>query len=179
MKEIGKIEDNKKPIINMVKKVKFINTHKIELDHLNFSENENNRQDKKYIEMLKQIKRNGSFHFNHSYSQKKKRFQNYELYQNISNKTYRKIRDKPFEENKTQFPKINKSKSKSRIDVYNEKNINKNINKFIPFDTRIDNLLKLSKKNEAKVKEMSKEHQKMMKEINEIHKSDLNLDLFI
>jgi len=169
MKEIGKMEDNKKPIINMVKKVRFINTHKIESDHLNFAENENNRQYKKYLEMLRQTKKNGSFHFNHSFSQNKKRFQYYELYQNISNKAYKNNINKSFEENKTELPKINKSRS--RIDAYNEKNINK----FIPFDTRIDSLLRLTKKNEAKVKELSKEHQKMMEQINNVYKPDLNL----
>ena len=172
MKHIGNIENNKKPIINMVKKVKFINTHKIESEHLNFSESENNRLHKKYIEMFKQTKKNGSFHFNHSFSQNKKRFQNYKLYQNIPNKTYRNNIDKSFEENKSELPKINKNRS--RIEVYNKKKFNE----FIPFDIRINNLLKLSKKNEAKAKEMSKEHQKMMEQINKINQSDLNLNLY-
>ena len=172
MKEVGKIEDNKKPIINMIKKVKLINIHKIESEHLNFTENEDNRQYKNFLEMFKQTKKKGSFHFNHSFSHNKKRFQNYELYQNITKRTYKNYIDKSFEENKSELPKINKSRS--RIKIYNEKNINE----FIPFDTRINSLLKLSKKNEAKVKEMSKEHQKMIEQINKVHKSDLNLNLY-
>mgnify|MGYP006873037867 CR=1 FL=1 len=177
MKEIGKIEDNKKPIINMVKKVKFIDTHKIESEHLNFTENEDIKQNKKYIEMLnplkvKQAKKNASFHFNHSFSQNNKRYHNYELYQNISKRAYGNNVEKSFEENKSEFPKINKSRS--RINLYNEKNNNE----FIPFDTRIDSLLKLSRKNVAKIKEMSKEHEKMMKQIYKIHKSDLNLNSY-
>ena len=173
MEQFGNIEDNKKPIINMVKKAKFINTHKIELDHLNFTENEDNIQYNKYTEMLKQLKKTGTFHFNHGFSPNKKRFKNYKLYKFLLNRTYRKNIDKSFEENKNEFPII--YKSRSRINIYNEKNIKK----LIPFDTRINSLLKLSQKNFTKVKEMSKEHQKMMNKINnKVHKSELNLNLY-
>lgn len=163
MKDGGKKSISKEYEINLLKKANYINNNHIDINHLNIPDNENNLYKKKYEDMIKQTKYYESFHFNKKdYLHRK--LKKYLPYQNILDRTYKTYlyKDREFGYKRQNFNDIIKKKNKSKI------KLEKNINEYIPFDTRLNNIIKSSKETEKNATQKSKEHEKMIKKINKI-----------
>lgn len=166
IKEITKGYNNKEYAINLLKRSREISNRKIEIKHLNVPNSENNIYKKKYEDMLNQTKHCKSFHFNKNdfYQNKLKQ---YSPYKSILDRTYKFYLDNQFKDKKQEIDETNKKWSKRNIKL----NLKKNIDKFLSFDTRVNNILRLSKNTEKNVNEKSKVHEKMINEINKIIKT--------
>ena len=88
-------------------------------------------------------------------------------YKSILDRTYKFYLDNQFKDKKQEIDETNKKWSKRNIKL----NLKKNIDKFLSFDTRVNNILRLSKNTEKNVNEKSKVHEKMINEINKIIKT--------
>ena len=162
IKEVGKNENNKRAELNMIKRARDISNRKIETDHLKVPNSENNLYKQKYEDMINQTKHYESFHFNrNNYLNNKLR--KYSPYQSILDRTYKIYLDKEFGEKRNDFNLSYLNNDKRKINL--ESN---NISEYIPFDTKVNNILKFSKQTEKNVNLKSKEHEKMINNINKI-----------
>ena len=167
IKEITNGYSNKEYSLNLLKRSREVSNSKIEIDHLNVPNSENNIYKKKYEDMINQTKHFKSFHFNkNSFLQKK--LKQYSPYKNILDKTYKFYLDNQFKDKEQNIDETNRNWSKRNIKL----NLKKNIYKFLSFDTRVNNILNLSKNTERNVNEKSKMHKKMINDINKILNSD-------
>ena len=161
MNEIGKTDRNKEYEINLIKRARDINNKKIEVDHLNIPNSENNLYKRKYEDMMKQTKHYESFHFNiNDYLQN--RIKKNSHLQNIFDKTYKFHLDKKDGNKRYIFDERKIRTNKRQIDFETK------YKEFISFDKRINNILNLSKQTEKNVNQKSKEHEKMINRINSI-----------
>ena len=161
MKDRGKNSKCKEYEINLLKKANEINNREIKIDHLNISGKENNIYKKNYEDMINQTKHYESFHFNKKdYLHNK--LKKYSPYQNILDRTYKIFLNKEFGYKRQDFDEIIKKTNKRKI------NLEKNIHKYISFDTRVNNIIKSSKQIEKNANQKRKEHDKMIKKINKI-----------
>ena len=162
IKEVGKNENNKRAELNMIKRARDISNRKIETDHLKVPNSENNLYKQKYEDMINQTKHYESFHFNrNNYLNNKLR--KYSPYQSILDRTYKIYLDKEFGEKRNDFNLSYLNNDKRKVNL--ESN---NISEYIPFDTKVNNILKFSKQTEKNVNLKSKEHEKMINNINKI-----------
>ena len=163
MKENG---DNE--ITNLLKRAKAINARRAAIGRLDVPESGNNIYKKKYEDMISQTKNYESFHFNKNkltYNKLRK----YNPYQNILDRTYKIYINNNFPNlrQKRDFNFIEANKNQTKLDT----NFEKNIDKYISFDTRVNNILKLSKHTENNVNQKSKEHEIMINRINQLYDS--------
>ena len=163
MKENG---DNE--ITNLLKRAKAINDSRVEIGHLDVHDSDNNIYKKKYEDLISQTKNYESFHFNKNkltYNKLRK----YSPYQNILDRMYKIYLHNHFPNQRQiqDFNYIEANKNQIKLDI----NFEKNIDKYISFDTRINNILKLSKYTENNVNQKSKEHEIMINKINQLYDS--------
>ena len=166
IKEITKGYSNKEYSINLLKRSREISNRKIEIKHLNVPNSENNIYKKKYEDMLNQTKHCKSFHFNKNdfYQNKLKQ---YSPYKSVLDRTYKFYFDNQIKDKQQDIEETNRNWSKRNIKL----NLKKSIDKYLSFDTRVNNILRLSKNTEKNVNEKSKVHEKMINEINKIIKT--------
>ena len=163
MKENG---DN--DITNLLNRAQAINASRTEIGHLDVPDSDNNIYKKKYEDMISQTKNYESFHFNKNkltYNKLRK----YNPYQKTLDRTYKIYLNNNFpnQRQKQDFNFIEANKNQIKLDI----NFEKNIDKYISFDTRINNILKLSKHTENNVNQKSKEHEIMINKINQLYDS--------
>ena len=166
IKEIMKGYNNKEYAINLLKSSREITNSKIKIHDLKVPNSENNIYKKKYEDMLNQTKHFNSFHFNKKIFEHNK-LKKYSPYKNFLDRTYKFYLDNQFKDKKQDIDETNRNLSKRNIKL----NLKKNIDKYLSFDTRVNNILRLSKNTEKNVNEKSKMHEKMIDEINKIIKS--------
>ena len=152
MKDFG--NNNKDYEINLLKKARDMSNNKINISNLSFGNNENNIYKKQYEDMIKQSNyfNPSNFNFNEKNILKKK-IKKYTPYKNILEQSYRLYLNKEFGYKNDENKKI-------------KFKFGKNIGKYISFDTRVNNILNLSKQSEINANEKSKIHQKMINNID-------------
>ena len=150
MKDFG--NNNKDYEINLLKKARDMSNNKINISNLSFGNNENNIYKKQYENMIKQSNYFNPFNFNEKNILKKK-IKKYTPYKNILEQSYRLYLNKEFGYKNDENKKI-------------KFKFGKNIGKYISFDTRVNNILNLSKQSEINANEKSKIHQKMINNID-------------
>jgi hypothetical protein len=150
MKDFG--NNNKDYEINLLKKARDMSNNKINISNLGIGNNENNIYKKQYEDMIKQSNYFNPFNFNEKNILKKK-IKKYTPYKNILEQSYRLYLNKEFGYKNDENKKI-------------KFKFGKNIGKYISFDTRVNNILNLSKQSEINANEKSKIHQKMINNID-------------
>ena len=118
--------------------------------------------------MISQTKNYESFHFNKNkltYNKLRK----YSPYQKILDRMYKIHLHNHFPNQRQiqDFNFIEANKNQIKLDI----NFEKNIDKYISFDTRINNILKISKHTQNNVNQKSKEHEIMINKINQLYDS--------
>lgn len=123
---------------------------------------------KKYEDMIKQTKQFKSFNFNkQKYPQKNNKFK-YNPQLNNLDKTYKNYFDKKFNLNQD-----NNNNKQEKNENKKEKEFIKNIDKYLSFDARINNILFISKNTEDNINQKSKVHDEMLNKFNLVFKSYL------
>ena len=143
---------------NLIEKASDILNRKIDSDHIEAPLGEAQIYQKKIDDMRTQTKRYKSFHFfKNKTPQNKIKTKNYNPEMNILNKTYKIYFNKKF--------KI-KRKEKEKNDVKVDTELEKNIDKYLSFDRRINNILFISKNTEESINQKKKEHKEMISKFN-------------
>ena len=154
---------------NLIQKASDVNNLKIDSNHFKAPLGEAKIYIKKYEDMIKQTKIYKSFYFNKNENTKNKfkgRF--YNPHHNILDEAYKIYFNKKFKftpENKNN--KIERNKTKTEIEF------EKKIDKYLSFDSRINNILFISENTEDNINKKSKEHEKMINKFNSMFNSYL------
>ena len=153
---------------NLIQKATDVNNLKVESKHFEAPLGEAKIYQKKFDDMMNQTKIYKSFYFNkNTYSQNKKKI-NYNPQRNILDKTYKIYFDKKFKIKENIIDDNNKNKkNNTKIDM----KLEKNIDKYLSFDSRINNMLFISKNTEDDIIRKSKEHEEMLNKFNFLFKS--------
>ena len=151
---------------NMIKKASDIYSLKLDSEHLDAPLDEAKKYKKNYEDMIKdQTMSYKSFNFNKS--DKAPQIRRFNPNQNLLEKNYKIYFNKKFHLNKENSERKN---NKTKMGVFFEKNMDK----FISFDKRLNNILILSKNNEDNACKKSKEHEKMLDKIDVLLNAYLN-----
>lgn len=143
---------------NMIKKASDIYSLKLDSDHLDAPLDEARKFKKNYEDLIKdQTRTYKSFNFNKSV--KSPHIKKVNPYQKLLDKNYKIYFNKKFNLTKENSEKKH---NQTKMGVYFEKNIDK----YISFDKRLNNILLLSKNNEDNACKKSKEHEKMLDKID-------------
>ena len=150
---------------NLIQKVADVNNLKVCSNQFKAPLGEAKFYKNKYDDLINQTKRYKSFYFNNnSYSNKKGKKPNYNLQRNILEKSYKIYFEKNFKIKKDIIGNNKIKKSNAKLD----RNLEKNMDKYLSFDSRINNLLFISKKTEDNINRKSKEHEEMINKYNSI-----------
>ena len=156
---------------NLIKKAADVNNLKVDSNQFKAPLGEAKLYKNKYDDLINQTKTYKSFYFNNnSYSNKKDKKPNYNLQRNILEKTYKNYFEKNFKIRKDIIGNNKYKKNNAKIDI----NLEKNMDKYLSFDSRINNLLFISKKTEDNINRKSKEHEEMINKYNSIFDSFKN-----
>ena len=154
---------------NLIQKASDVNNLKIDSNHFKAPLGEAIIYKKKYEDMINQTKIYKSFYFNKNENSKNKlKGKFYSPHYNILNETYKIYFNRKFKftpENKNN--RIERNKTKTELEFENK------IDKYLSFDSRINNILFISKNTEDNINKKSKEHKKMINKINFIFNSYL------
>jgi hypothetical protein len=143
---------------NMIQKASDIINRKVDSDHIEAPLGEAKIYQKKIEDIRTQTKRYKSFHFyKNKTPQNNLRSKNYNPEMNILDKTYRIYFNKKFKIKQ-------KEKERSKVKIDNE--LEKNIDKYLSFDRRINNILYISKNTEESINQKKKEHKEMINKFN-------------
>lgn len=177
MKQLGnnQLKDNYES--NLIKKASDINNLKIDNEHIEAPLNEALKYKKIYDNMINQTRSSKSFNFNRGEKyQKKEKMKEFKQYQNILDKNYRIYFNKKFGPSHDNLNQNKNDKNSNKIEQKESKRdveLENNLEKYISFDRRIDNILLVSKNTEDYVNEKSKEHEEMLNKINFLFNSYL------
>ena len=156
MKQLGKSPLKDEYENDLIQKASEIINLKVESDHIEAPLGEAKIYLKKFEDMINQTKRYKSFQFNKNKSLEKKiTVKKYKPEMKILDKTYKIYFNKKFGIKK-------KLKNKGKIDT----ELEKNIDKYISFDRRINNILYISKNTEDNINKKSMEHKDMLNKFN-------------
>ena len=143
---------------NMLKKASDIYSLKLDSDHLDAPLDEAKKYKKSYEDLIKdQTRTYKSFNFNKN--EKSPQIKRVSPHQKLLDKNYKMYFNKKFNLTKE---KTEKKFNETKMGVFFEKNIDK----YISFDMRLNNILLLSRKNEDNACKKSKEHEKMLDKID-------------
>jgi len=149
-------ENRKEPFV--LKESTGVNYGKIQIDHSNFSDNDN---EKKYRLILKNMNKRKDFVFDLKDSNYYKKIKNY------SNNLERRRKNILLSKFKKLLIDINKNKNIKFIQSY----INKKIKGYKSFDERMEAILNNTKTTENNINLKSKYHEKLINKINNIYKN--------
>lgn len=156
MKQLGKSPLKEEYENDLIKKASDIINLKVESDHIEAPLGEAKIYLKKFEDMINQTKRYKSFQFNKNKNPENKiKVKKYKPEMKILDKTYKIYFNKKFGIKK-------KLKNKGKIDT----ELEKNIDKYISFDRRINNILYISKNTEDNINKKSLEHKDMLNKFN-------------
>ena len=143
---------------NMIKKASDIYSLKLDSDHLDAPLDEAKKYKKSYEDLIKdQTRTYKSFNFNRN--KKSPQIKKVNPYQKLLDNNYKIYFNKKFNLTKENSEKMH---NKTKMGVYFEKNIEK----YISFDKRLNNILMISRNNEENACKKSKEHEKMLDKID-------------
>jgi hypothetical protein len=143
---------------NMLKKASDIYSMKIDSEHLDAPLDEAKKYKKNYEDLINdQTRTYKSFIFNKN--EKAPQIKRVNLNQKLLDKNYNIYFNKKFNLTKENSEKKH---NKTKMGVFLEKNIDK----YISFDKRLNNILMLSKKNEDNACKKSKDHEEMLDKID-------------
>ena len=160
--QIGKDNLREEYENNLIQKANDANNLKIDSNNFKAPLGEAKIYKRKYEDMINQTKIYKSFYFNKNENPKnkiKRKF--YNPHYNILEETYKIYFNKKFKfalENKNN--KIERNKTKTDISFENK------IDKYLSFDSRINNILFISKNTEDNINKKSREHEKMLNKFN-------------
>ena len=138
----------------LIQKSTEVNNLRLDSNHIEAPLGEAKKVKEQCEDMLSQIKKYKSFSFNKNENpQKHIKMKIYKPYGNILNKNYKNYFNKIF---KIQSNEINNKKTNSDLEL------EKNIDKYISFDMRINNILYISRNTENNINRKSKEHEEML-----------------
>ena len=148
---------------NLIQKSKIFNDLKVDSIHLEAPTGEAKFYKKKCDDLISQIKINKSFYFNNKYnSQKESKIANYNPQRNYLDQMYKKYFEKKFKIKNIDIGYYKKEKKEFKIDM----NLEKNIDKYLSFDSRINNILFITKKTEDNINKKRKEHEQILNKFN-------------
>ena len=143
---------------NMIKKASDIYSMKLDSEHLDAPWDEEKKYKKNYEDLIKaQTRTYKSFNFNRN--EKTPHIKRVSPHQKLLDKNYKIYFNKKFNLTKENSEKKH---NKTKMGVFFEKNIDK----YISFDKRLNNILILSKNNADNACKKSKEHEKMLDKID-------------
>lgn len=150
---------------SLIQKAADVNNLKVDSNQFKAPLGEAKFYKNKFDDLINQTKSYKSFYFNHNFnSHKKGKMANYNLQRNNLEKTYKKYFENNFKLKKNIINNNKINKNNATIDI----NLEKNIDKYLSFDSRINNLLFISKKTEDYINRKSKEHEEMINKYNSI-----------
>ena len=150
----------------LLRRVRDIDNKKINVEKMEIPNSDDNIYKEKYEDLIKQTKRCESFHFKNFNKNKFgfNKIRQYSPYKHIVDRAYKLYLNKNFS-----FEKYNSDKSNNKSAFI--KKFEKDPSKYLSFDTRLNNIIKLSKFTEKKVNRKSREHKAMINNINNIFNS--------
>ena len=176
MKQLGKSYMEEEYESNLIKKASDVNNLKIDNEHIQAPLGEAKKYKKKYEDLINQTKIFKSFYFNKNGTPQKKEKIKYNPHKKILDKIYKIYFDNKIgstDEKKKAEKKNNKnSKNKTKIEL----DLEKNMEKYVSFDTRINVVLLASKNTEESVNQKFREHEEMLNKINYLFNSYLKYE---
>ena len=173
MKQLGKSYMKEEYESNLIKKASDVNYLKIDNEHIQAPLGEAKKYKKKYEDLINQTKIFKSFYFNKNETPQKKEKIKYNPHKKILDKIYKVYFDNKIgstDEKKNVEKKNNKSKTKIELEL------EKNMEKYVSFDTRINVVLLASKNTEESVNQKFREHEEMLNKINYLFNSYLKYE---
>ena len=173
MKQLGKSYMKEEYESNLIKKASDVNYLKIDNEHIQAPLGEAKKYKKKYEDLINQTKIFKSFYFNKSETPQKKEKIKYNPNRKILDKIYKIYFDNKIgstDEKKKAEKKNNKNKTKIELEL------EKNMEKYVSFDTRINVVLLASKNTEESVNQKFREHEEMLNKINYLFNSYLKYE---
>jgi hypothetical protein len=173
MKQLGKSYMKEEYESNLIKKASDVNNLKIDNEHIQAPLGEAKKYKQKYEDLINQTKIFKSFYFNKNETPQRKEKIKYNPHRKILDKIYKVYFDnkiRPNDEKKKEEIKDNKNKTKI------EKELEKNMEKYVSFDTRINVVLLASKNTEESVNQKFREHEEMLNKINYLFNSYLKYE---
>ena len=164
MKKMGKRPLKEEYENNLIEKAREVNNLKVDSNHIRAPLGEAKNLIKQFDDMIKQTKKYKSFSFNKNENpQSIFKMKYYKPYNSILDKNYKNYFNKNFKINIKETDnknKVEKNKTNSDIELEN------NIDKYLSFDMRINNILYISRKTENNINRKSKEHEDMLNKFN-------------
>ena len=173
MKQLGKSYIKEEYESNLIKKASDVNYLKIDNEHIQAPLGEAKKYKQKYEDLINQTKIFKSFYFNKNETPQRKEKIKYDPHRKILDKVYKIYFDNKIgsnDEKKKEEIKDNKNKTKI------EKELEKNMEKYVSFDTRINVVLLASKNTEESVNQKFREHEEMLNKINYLFNSYLKYE---
>ena len=173
MKQLGKSYMKEEYESNLIKKASDVNYLKIDNEHIQAPLGEAKKYKKKYEDLINQTKIFKSFYFNKNETPQKKEKIKYNPHKKILDKIYKIYFDNKIgstDEKKKAEKKNNKNKTKIELEL------EKNMEKYVSFDTRINVVLLASKNTEESVNQKFREHEEMLNKINYLFNSYLKYE---
>ena len=173
MNQLGKSYIKEEYESNLIKKASDVNNLKIDNEHIQAPLGEAKKYKQKYEDLINQTKIFKSFYFNKNETPQRKEKIKYNPHRKILDKIYKVYFDnkiRPNDEKKKEEIKDNKNKTKI------EKELEKNMEKYVSFDTRINVVLLASKNTEESVNQKFREHEEMLNKINYLFNSYLKYE---
>ena len=173
MKQLGKSYIKEEYESNLIKKASDVNYLKIDNEHIQAPLGEAKKYKQKYEDLINQTKLFKSFYFNKNETPQKKEKIKYNPHKKILDKIYKVYFDNKIgsnDEKKKVEKKYNKKKTKIELDL------EKNMEKYVSFDTRINVVLLASKNTEESVNQKFREHEEMLNKINYLFNSYLKYE---
>ena len=173
MKQLGKSYIKEEYESNLIKKASDVNYLKIDNEHIQAPLGEAKKYKQKYEDLINQTKIFKSFYFNKNETPQRKEKIKYNPHRKILDKVYKIYFDNKIgsnDEKKNVEKKNNKSKTKIELEL------EKNMEKYVSFDTRINVVLLASKNTEESVNQKFREHEEMLNKINYLFNSYLKYE---
>lgn len=168
MKQLGKSYMKEEYESNLIKKASDVNYLKIDNEHIQAPLGEAKRYKQKYEDLINQTKKFKSFYFNKNETPQKKEKIKYNPHRKILDKIYKVYFDNKIGSN-DEKKKVEKKERKNKTKI--ELELEKNMEKYVSFDTRINVVLLASKNTEESVNQKFREHEEMLNKINYLFNS--------
>ena len=168
MKQLGKSYMKEEYESNLIKKASDVNYLKIDNEHIQAPLGEAKKYKQKYEDLINQTKKFKSFYFNKNETPQKKEKIKYNPHRKILDKIYKVYFDNKIGSN-DEKKKVEKKEKKNKTKI--ELELEKNMEKYVSFDTRINVVLLASKNTEDSVNQKFREHEEMLNKINYLFNS--------
>lgn len=173
MKQLGRSYMKDEYESNLIKKASDVNYLKIDNEHIQAPLGEAQKYKQKYEDLIDQTKIFKAFYFNKNETPQKKEKIKYNPHRKVLDKIYKIYFDNKVGSNdEKKKEEIKGKKNKKKIELEFEKNMEK----YVSFDTRINVVLLASKNTEESVNQKFREHEEMLNKINYLFNSYLKYE---